>query len=50
MLPSSNQTLVVGEMNCLRDDWIPSREPPFSGVSRSCALFFVTYVSLCFLA
>ena len=29
MLPSSNQTLVVSEMNCLRDDWIPSREPPF---------------------
>ena len=26
---SSNQTLVVSEMNCLRDDWIPSREPHF---------------------
>ena len=29
MPPSSNQTLVVSEMNCLRDDWIPFREPPF---------------------
>ena len=29
MLPSSNQTLVVSEMNCLRDVWIPSREPHF---------------------
>ena len=29
MLQSSNQTLVVSEMNCLLDDSIPSREPPF---------------------
>ena len=29
ILPSSNQTLVVSEMNCLRDDWIPSRWPHF---------------------
>ena len=29
MLPSSDQSLVVSEMNCLRDDLIPSRKPPF---------------------
>ena len=29
MLPSIIQTLVLSEMNCLRDDWIPYHEPHF---------------------
>ena len=29
VLPSCSQTLVVGEINCLCDNWIPSREPYF---------------------
>ena len=50
MLPSSNQTLVVSEMNFLRDDWIPSREPHFRKevyVVFYCIVFCLVRFSMC---